>query len=121
MRLVSVFPLLVLYTLLTTISVGDESYSGSGRKGTTSGYRYTLTLFDNGQAELRVIRSRRSRMTAIATWRKSDDRQLILQFIDARGQPRGEPTIWQESGRSLEPVSWNTEDWSNQAPPDLRR
>jgi hypothetical protein len=122
MRLVSVLLIVILSALLPAVSYGDESFTGSGRKGKTAGYRYTLTLFDHGRAKMSTVRSSRSRKTATATWDNDKaNQQLILQFIDSRGRPRGQPTIWKTTGRHLEALSWNAADWSGEAAPDLHR
>lgn len=110
--------------VLTSVAwAGDTTYRGLGPK-VPSGQvrsRYTLILEENGQATLRTEKSKRNRLYEGAKWLRLDTGKISLQFIDRSGEPRGEPTVWQEQGSQLTPVSWGKAEWQDEAPPKLSR
>lgn len=121
MRFWTGLSLVILSGFLTTVGLASETYSGKGAKGPTSGYKYTLTLAEEGQAQLKTVYSRRNRMSAMAVWRMENQDEVVVQFINREGTPRGGPTVWRQSGRQLTPLRWDKKEWTEAAPPVLRR
>lgn len=102
---------------LTAMGLAQTTLKGRGSTAPSSKYQYTLTLFDDSRATLSIIFSRRRRMTAIARWEKPSDDEMILQFVDRAGNPRGEPTIWHKADGKFTPVSWGKKEWDGEPPP----
>lgn len=98
----------------------ERSYVGEGVQAGAKGWRYTLTLHEQGRAVLRTVKSPQRQMMESAVWTRTDAGDLSLQFLNRERQPRGEPLVWREAAGRLTPLTWDKAEWGEAGPPVLR-